>query len=178
MLKKTIVYKDVEDNDIEEDFYFNLNKAEIAEMELSQMGGLSEYLKKIVSSRDGSEIIGTFKNIIAKAIGRRSDDLKRFEKSDAIAQDFFNSDAYNVLFLELLTDASAAAEFIRAIVPADLAAQIPTTEQDAKALEAKAPSNKPAWYNEGRVPTEDELKGATPDLLMEAFRRKNAAKPE
>ena len=35
MLKKTIKYTDYDGNEREEDFYFNLSKAEITEMELS-----------------------------------------------------------------------------------------------------------------------------------------------
>ena len=47
MLKKTIKYTDYDGNEREEDFYFNLSKAEVTEMELSKEGGMSEYIKKI-----------------------------------------------------------------------------------------------------------------------------------
>lgn len=42
MLKKTITYTDYNGNERKEDFYFNLNKAEIMRMEMSTRGGLAE----------------------------------------------------------------------------------------------------------------------------------------
>ena len=47
MLKKTITYTDFDDNERTEDFYFHLSKAEIAEMELSENGGLVKLIGKI-----------------------------------------------------------------------------------------------------------------------------------
>ena len=41
MLKKTITYTDYNDNERTEDFYFNFSKAELTEMELSTVGGLT-----------------------------------------------------------------------------------------------------------------------------------------
>ena len=40
MLKKTITYVDYNGTERTEDFYFNLTKAEILEMELSTEGGM------------------------------------------------------------------------------------------------------------------------------------------
>ena len=44
MLKKTITYNDYNGVERTEDFYFNLSKAEILEMEMGTSGGLAENL--------------------------------------------------------------------------------------------------------------------------------------
>ena len=118
MLKKTITYTDYNGVDRTEDFYFNLSKAEIMEMEMGTSGGLSEMINKIVAAQDATAIIKVFKDLILKAYGEKSPDGKRFIKSDEIATAFSQTDAYSQLFMELATDADAAAAFVNGIVPA------------------------------------------------------------
>ena len=118
MLKKTITYTDYNGVDRTEDFYFNLSKAEIMEMEMGTSGGLSEMINKIVAAQDAPAIIKVFKDLILKAYGEKSPDGKRFIKSDEIATAFSQTDAYSQLFMELATDADAAAAFVNGIVPA------------------------------------------------------------
>ena len=88
MLKKTITYEDYDGNKRTEDFYFNLSKAEIMEMELSVSGGMTQMLNRIVAERDGEKIIKTFKEIILKAYGEKSPDGKRFIKSEELSTAF------------------------------------------------------------------------------------------
>ena len=52
MLKKSIKYTDYNGVERVEDFYFNLSKAEVAEMELSVDGGMSAMLEKIVETNN------------------------------------------------------------------------------------------------------------------------------
>lgn len=118
MLKKTITYADYNGLERTEDFYFNLTKAEIMEMELSTTGGLSEMISRIVAAKDAPAIIKVFKELILKAYGQKSADGKRFIKSPALSEEFEQTEAYSVLFMELATDADAAAKFVNAIVPA------------------------------------------------------------
>lgn len=117
MLKKSITYDDYSGGTFTEDFYFNLSKAELVELELSYEGGLSESLKRIVASEDGAQIIKEFKNIILKSYGKRSEDGKRFIKNQQMRDEFESTEAYSVLFVELVTDADAASEFVRGIMP-------------------------------------------------------------
>ena len=118
MLKKTITYTDYNGLKRTEDFYFNLTKAEIMEMELSTTGGLSEMISRIVAAKDAPAIIKVFKELILKAYGQKSADGKRFVKSAALSEEFEQTEAYSILFMELATDADAAAKFVNAIVPA------------------------------------------------------------
>ena len=120
MLKKTITYTDYNETERTEDFYFNLNKAEVMEMELSTMGGLAETIKRIIAEKDHPAIIKIFKELVLKAYGVKSPDGKRFEKSEKIATEFSQTEAYSVIFMELATDADAAAKFVNGILPADM----------------------------------------------------------
>ena len=119
MLKKTIKYTDYNGVEREEDFYFNLTKAELMEMEMSTTGGLTEMINRIVKTQDAPAIIKIFKDLVLRAYGMKSDDGRRFMKSDAIRDEFAQTEAYSIIFMELATDADAASKFVNGIVPAD-----------------------------------------------------------
>ena len=125
MLKKTITYNDYNDVERTEDFYFNLSKAEIMEMEMGTTGGLAEMINKIVQTQDAPAIIKVFKDLILKAYGERSADGKRFEKKNgALAEAFAETEAYSQLFMELATDADATARFVTGIIPRDMQQEV------------------------------------------------------
>ena len=117
MIKKTITYTDYNDVERTEDFYFNLTKAEVMEMEMGTSGGLAEMIEKIVAAQEVPTIIKVFKDLVLKAYGEKSPDGKRFIKSDEIATAFSQTEAYSELFMELATDAEKASEFVNGIMP-------------------------------------------------------------
>jgi len=120
MLKKTMTYVDYNGTERTEDFYFNLSKAEVMEMEMSTTGGLAEMIQRIVAAKDAPAIIKIFKELVLKAYGVKSPDGKRFIKSEALKEEFSQTEAYSNLFMELATDADAAAKFVNGIVPSDV----------------------------------------------------------
>lgn len=122
MLKKRIKYTDYNGEQREEDFYFNLSKAEIIEMELSTTGGLKNMIEKITDTRDMPQLIALFKKLIMKSYGEKSPDGKRFIKSTELSDAFMQTEAYSELFMELATNDDAASEFVNGIIPPDLAA--------------------------------------------------------
>ena len=130
MIKKTMTYTDYNGNERTEDHYFNLSKAEVMEMEMSTNGGMAEMIQRVVAAQDQPAIIKIFKDLILKAYGVKSPDGKRFIKSEQLSTEFAQTEAYSQLFMELATDADAAAKFVNGIVPADMAKQ-------AEALAAK-----------------------------------------
>lgn len=117
MLKKTITYTDYDGNSRTEDFYFNLSKAELMEMEMGTTGGLTQMVNKIVAEQETPKIIALFKDILLKAYGEKSPDGKRFIKSEELSAGFAQTEAYSDLFMELATNDGKAAEFINAIIP-------------------------------------------------------------
>lgn len=125
MLKKTIKYTDYNGVERTEDFYFNLNKAEIMEMQLTTVGGLDAYLKKIISAQDMPTLMRIFKDLVLKSYGVKSDDGRRFIKNDQLREEFEQTEAYSILYMELSTDSEAAAAFVNGIIPADVAKQLP-----------------------------------------------------
>ena len=120
MLKKTIKYTDYDGNEREEEFYFNLNKAEVTEMELSKQGGLSEYIKRIVAAQDAPSLVELFKELICKSYGEKSLDGKRFVKSKELTEEFTQTEAYAELFVELASNAEEATKFVNGIMPKNM----------------------------------------------------------
>ncbi len=120
MLKKLIKYKDFNGTERSENFYFNLSKAELLEMELGTVGGMQNLIQLIIDKQDIPEIIKAFKMIILKAYGEKSADGVRFIKSDELSTAFSQTNAYSNLYMELISDANAAAAFINGIVPEDI----------------------------------------------------------
>lgn len=117
MLKKNIKYVDYDGNKRTEDFYFNLNKAEVIELQLGTVGGLTKTLEKIVQEKDASRIIEYFKTLILKAYGEKSADGRRFIKSQELRDAFEQTEAYSELFMELASNAQMAAEFVNGVLP-------------------------------------------------------------
>ncbi len=117
MLKKTMTYEDFDGNMRTEDFYFNLTKAECAELEFGVKGGLTEMLNKILEEKDLPRIIEIIKKFILQAYGVKSSDGKRFIKNDELREAFSQTNAYSDLFMEYAFDAKSFAEFIQGVIP-------------------------------------------------------------
>lgn len=132
MLKKTITYTDYEGNQRTEDFYFNLTKAELTMMDLSTPGGINKKLQKISQEMNVPLIMDTFRGFILNSYGQISDDGRRFIKSEQLKTEFEQTEAYSELFMEMCTDANAAAEFLAGIVPKDFGEQFRKAAAEAK----------------------------------------------
>lgn len=117
MLKKVITYTDYNGTERTENFYFNLTKAELMEMELGTSGGMADMIQRIVDAKDAPAIMKIFKELILKAYGEKSADGKRFMKSEEISTAFAQTEAYSQLYMELATDADEAAKFVNGIIP-------------------------------------------------------------
>lgn len=131
MLKKLIKYTDYNGTERQENFYFNLNKTELMEMETEVTGGMRQLLEDMMEKQDVPKIMKAFKTIILKAYGEKSPDGRRFYKSEELSTAFTQTEAYNVLYMELLSDAKKAAAFINALMPEDMRG---TEEADAAVL--------------------------------------------
>ena len=124
MLKKIITYTDYNGVERTEPFYFNLSKAELMEMELGVTGGMTEMLDKIIAAKDAPSLMKTFKAMIMKSYGIKSDDGKRLIKSEELSIAFTQTEAYSVLFMELITDDKAAADFVNGIIPNEIQTEV------------------------------------------------------
>lgn len=119
MIKHTSTYTDFNGVERTEDFYFNLSKNEILQWEYGVENGLTTILDKIVKAKDGPQIIEYFKELILKAYGEKSDDGRRFIKSEEISTAFSQTPAFDELYIKLFTDSDFAADFVKGILPED-----------------------------------------------------------
>jgi hypothetical protein len=124
MLKRDITYEDFDGQTVTETFYFNLTKTEIVQLEVDYDGGLETTLRRIVNTSDTKALMREFKRIVLLAYGVRSEDGKRFVKTDELREAFTQTAAYDALFIELATNDEAAAKFIQGVIPKDLAAEM------------------------------------------------------
>ena len=120
MLKKEITFTDYDGEKRTETHYFNLERNELIKLEISSIGGLEESVKRIIQARNGKEIMDTFERIILVSYGEKDLDGVHFNKSEEMSNRFKNSKAYDALFMELVTDDNAAADFINGILPDDM----------------------------------------------------------
>lgn len=135
MLKRDITYTNFDGNEVTDTYYFNLSRTELIELEVSYDGGLAAAIQRIIDSKDLRALIKEFQRIILASYGVKSEDGKRFVKNDQIREEFTQTAAYDALFMELATNEDSASEFIRGIVPADLA--------DVKVEDVPLPPNIP-----------------------------------
>ena len=115
-----VEYPDYNGVERKEDFYFNLTKAELLEMEMGIVGGFNAMIQRAIDAQDTPTLIGIFKDLLLKSYGVKSADGRRFIKNAEVLNEFKETEAYSILFMKYATDADAASKFIKGIVPADL----------------------------------------------------------
>jgi hypothetical protein len=120
MYVERVEYPDYNGVERKEDFYFNLTKAELLEMEMGIVGGFNAMIQKAIDAQDTPTLIGIFKDLLLKSYGVKSADGRRFIKNAEVLNEFKETEAYSILFMKYATDAEAASKFIKGIVPADL----------------------------------------------------------
>lgn len=138
MHKETITYVDYNGEKRTETHHFNLTKAELVELQMGVKGGLMEKMQEAIRNEDAPVIMKTFRDIIRKSYGEKSMDGKHFIKFKIIdgirvelADMFEQSPAYSELFMKLLTDNDASDKFMRGVIPAEMASQLPPDAKDA-----------------------------------------------
>lgn len=117
MLKKEIEFEDVFGNERKQTFYFGFTKSELTMMQTTTSGGLENSLRNIIETDNNQKIMNFFQKLILDSYGEKSDDGFRFMKNPELKQAFFESPAYDVLFMELLSDTNKAIEFVKGIMP-------------------------------------------------------------
>lgn len=124
MIKKTVTYKDLNGKERTETFYFHYFESEIMDMEMSAEGGLAERIQRIIDAKDQASLLKVIKKFVIDAYGIKSDDGRRFIKSQEVKDAFVECPAYSKIYMELLTNDELAAEFVNKVVPEDMAAQL------------------------------------------------------
>ena len=117
MIKKVISYEDFDGNKRTEEFWFHLTKTEVAELEVSVDGGITKMIERLIQLKDTKRIIEIMKDVIQKSYGVKSPDGRRFIKNKEVLEEFTQTEAYSILFMELATDAEKAVEFFAGVIP-------------------------------------------------------------
>ena len=120
MIKKTVSYDGFDGETVTEDLYFHFNKAELMELEVETERGFSKKLQAVAEAKDVREVLAVFKDIVVRAYGVRSEDGKRFIKTERAREEFDGSEAYSEVLFDLLSDPASAARFVGGLMPSDL----------------------------------------------------------
>lgn len=125
MLVKTFEYEDFNGTKRTETHHFHLSKAETIEW-LTMNGDytLDKLILKLSEKNDAKELMSIFKDLIERSYGEVSVDGRRLIKNDEVRANFMETEAFSMLFTELVTDANAASEFIKGILPKDFTNEI------------------------------------------------------
>lgn len=125
MYRKSITFVDFDGRERTEDFYFNLTEAEILEwMSTNNESTMDQVLEHMAKKMNAKGVMTATKDLIERAYGEKSLDGRRFIKTAEVKANFMETNAYSVLFMELVTDAKKASEFFNAIIPKGLAENV------------------------------------------------------
>ena len=116
MIKKTIAYTDYNGQDKSLDAYFNMTQAEIIKLEMSVHGGFKEHIERAIAAEDGGVICDAFEKLIDLSYGVKTFD-GGFVKRPVDLEAFKATPAYSKLFVEIVTNADKAGEFVNGIIP-------------------------------------------------------------
>ena len=124
MYIKKIKFKDFNDNEREQDFYFNLRKDELAKLSAKYGQNFENNVRTMAMNDDKAGLYKLFEDLIKSSYGQKSEDGLHFRKSEQIWDDFYDSPAYEALFMEIMSDTDAAISFFKGIMPKDIAEKV------------------------------------------------------
>lgn len=135
MFSRTFEYKGYDGQPKKETWWFNLSEAELYELELGTVGGVNGMMNRMLREEHPEKIVEMFKTIILKSVGERSADGRRFVKKERagqpwgeVAEDFRETPAYTQLFMELVSSGEKLADFLKAAIPQEVAAELAKVE--------------------------------------------------
>ena len=98
MLKQNVKYLDFDDVEQTETLYFNINRMELIAMQARYgKDDMAKYIERITQEEDFGKIHDLLNDIILTAYGKKSEDGKRFIKSEELKEEFRTSLAYEAL---------------------------------------------------------------------------------
>ena len=140
MLKKTVTYRDFDDNERNETLYFNMNQVELTEFAMDLPDDVTkifadnpgkvteEEALQIVNTLGGKGILSFIKKLVLKSYGIKAADGRRFMKEDEngrpLSVEFSQTLAFEAIVMDLMSNEKEAAAFVNAIIPAKLADKV------------------------------------------------------
>lgn len=123
MIEKTITFTNlITGDEVTQTLYFHIYEEELIEWILTEgEEELPTHLREVVRKQDYPKLIALFKRFIDMGYGERVGD--DFLKDPDRTRKFTGTAAYNALFMQLMQDEMAAAEFFNGLFPAELMAR-------------------------------------------------------
>lgn len=143
MIKKTTTYVDFDGNERTEDMYFNLTQTELMELAMElpdevtgSVGNDPNNINEkaamgLLETLGKKGVIEYIKRLVLKSYGIKSQDGRRFEKSEEISREFSQTIAFDNLMMELMTDDKAASDFMNSVIPSSVADKLPAGNKPA-----------------------------------------------
>ncbi len=126
-------YTDVEGNNVEETLLFHMSSRDWikADEEKRSVGGYSEYIASYISGDDTSpaNVLIVLEDVIKRSYGVRSEDGKKFIRTQEVTDEFLNSLAYDAFLDDLLFRDGLSKDFIQSVLPKNV--EIPEGMNDA-----------------------------------------------
>lgn len=112
MYKKSINYTGFDGNEETLVAYFNINQMEATRLNAKYDGDITNFIQKIIETKDVGRMLDFLEDMILSAYGKRSEDGLRFVKNAEVREDFSQTLAYEALFSELLNNPDTVSEFV------------------------------------------------------------------
>lgn len=111
MLKQPVTYEDFDGNTQTETLYFNLNRMELISFQ-KRYGSenMENYINKLIEEKQIEPMYDLLNDFVLTAYGVKSEDGKRFIKSEQIREEFKQSLAYEALIEDFHDDSRKVLE--------------------------------------------------------------------
>lgn len=169
-VKRTIHFKDIDGNDVEEDWYFSLDKSDVLDMDIVHHENVEEYLAEILKNKDSRRMLELWRELIFRSVAKREANL--LVKDDEVLREFKFGGAYRQFFSEILEMEDAGAAFFMSIMPADIQAKV--AQEQAREY-SKDELLEMTDEEFAKVAGKDETSMSREHLLI-AFQRRNGKK--
>jgi hypothetical protein len=163
--KRTISVPTADGGFENEDWYFNVEEADLIDVDLIHEKNPGEYLTKLIEDGNSRELLHHWRQILFAGVGKRVDN--RIEKSPEIQREFKTRGAFGAFFADLIRQDDAGANFIYEIMPDSFRQEMkPKTAEDYTRDELVAMSDEEF----DRVAGTD-LKKMPPAVMQVAYQR-------
>lgn len=147
MIRKTVTYHDFDGNEVTKEFYFNLNQMEVRELDKTIPGGLQPLLEKIQLEKDTDKIVDLLDMLILWSYGERDGDDGRFIKEDSkgrrLSKYFKLSEAWDVMFMDLVQNERELTDFLLGILPPETREKVRAEMEGKEVVAAAQPALTP-----------------------------------
>lgn len=121
MISKTLTYLDFNGDKHKKEFWFHLSVPEITKLQFQDKDQtMFDAIVKMTEEENARDVLDLLETIVRASVGQRSEDGARFTKNDDVRSELFDTEAYSVLFEQLLQDPDEVARFLQGVLPKSL----------------------------------------------------------